>query len=115
MRRRRPALLLLSLLLAPPARAQEEGIDADDAKPERGGAAAPEPSPAESMQIIVGYELAGSYFDAKEKLEALLASVAPLGSPFVASGPADEVGGVLIGTLPREKKALEAVGYGRRR
>ncbi|HEY2728456.1 MAG TPA: POTRA domain-containing protein [Polyangia bacterium] len=114
MRRRRSALLLLSLLLAPPARAQEEGIDADDAKAERAGAPAPEPSPAAAMQIIVGYELAGSYFDPKEKLEALLASVAPLGSPFVASGPADEVGGVLIGTLPREKKALEAVGYSAR-
>jgi outer membrane protein insertion porin family len=67
-----------------------------------------EPRP---ISIIVGYELTGLRFDPDEKLEALIASVAPLGSPFVESGAADQVGGILIGTLPRVNKALEAVGY----
>src|SRR4051812_30001081 len=69
------------------------------------------PAQAPATQIIVGYELAGLRFDPDEKLEALIASVAPLGSPFVESGAADQIGAVLIGTLPRVKKAFEAIGY----
>jgi len=91
--------LLAATLVAGAARAQ------GDVEPEATPTSAP-------LRIIVGYELSGLRFDSDEKLETLIASVAPLGSPFVESGPADQVGSVLIGTLPRVKKALEAVGYG---
>jgi outer membrane protein insertion porin family len=107
---------LLALLFAAPARAQEEGVDADEPAAE----APPTPTTTTSdaapamISIIVGYEIKGHRFDPDEKLEALIASVAPLGSPFVESGPADLVGGVLIGTLPRVEKALEAAGYASR-
>jgi outer membrane protein insertion porin family len=106
------AALLLALVLCAPARAQEEGVDADEPAP-AAPAPATQPSSAASpaISIIVGYEIKGTRFDPDEKLEALIASVAPLGSPFVESGPADLVGGVLIGTLPRVAKALEAAGY----
>jgi outer membrane protein insertion porin family len=112
----RPHLLLAAIatLVAAPARAQEEGVDADEPE-EPTAAPAPTPTPAAPaalMQVIVGYEIKGLRFDPDEKLEALIASVAPLGSPFVESGPADQIGNVLIGTLPRVKKALEAIGYG---
>jgi outer membrane protein insertion porin family len=106
------ALTVAAALAAAPVRAQEEGVDADEPEAEPAAAPAPAPAgPAPMMTIIVGYELKGTRFDPDEKLEALIASVAPLGSPFVESGPADQVGGILIGTLPRTQKALEAAGY----
>jgi len=113
-----PLLLLAALCLAAsfraaPARAQEEGVDAEEPEDETPSAApAPAPSgPPPAMAIIVGYELKGTRFDPDEKLEALIASVAPLGSPFIESGAADQVGSILIGTIPRIQKALEAAGY----
>jgi outer membrane protein insertion porin family len=100
---------LLAFVLVAPARAQEEGVDADEPA---AATSTPSAEAASAIRsIIVGYEITGRRFDPDEKLEALIASVAPLGSPFVASGPADQVGGVLIGTLPRVEKALEAAGY----
>jgi outer membrane protein insertion porin family len=60
---------------------------------------------------IAGYELSGDRKDPDARLLALLESVAPSGSPFVESGPADRVGGILLGTLPRLEVALEAIGY----
>jgi outer membrane protein insertion porin family len=100
---------------AAPVRAQEEGVDADEPEettpPEAKTAPASTSAAAPLMSIIVGYELKGTRFDPDEKLEALIASVAPLGSPFVESGPADQVGTVLIGTVPRTERALEAAGY----
>ncbi|HVU49364.1 MAG TPA: POTRA domain-containing protein [Polyangia bacterium] len=107
----RAAILVALLCLAAPARAQEEGVDADEPAAAPAAAPAPGSSPAPRMSIIVGYELRGTRFDPDEKLESLIASVAPLGSPFVESGAADQVGGVLIGTLPRTQRALEAAGY----
>jgi outer membrane protein insertion porin family len=86
-------LFLLATLVAVSARAQDA------------------PPGTSAISIIVGYELSGHRTDPDERLEALLASVGPLGSPFVESGPADQIGGVLIGTLPRMAKALEGVGY----
>jgi outer membrane protein insertion porin family len=68
-------------------------------------------APAAAPQIIVQYELSGLRSDPDAKLEALMASVAPLGSPFVESGAADQIGTILIGTLPRIKSAFDAIGY----
>jgi outer membrane protein insertion porin family len=101
--------MLLAMLFATRARAQLDDVDAE--KDENAHVPARAPSPTLTMSIIVGYELTGSRFDPDDKLDTLIASVAPLGSPFVESGPADQVGGVLIGTLPRAQKALEGVGY----
>ncbi len=117
MRRLRPAPILLPTLLvaalvASPARAQEEGVDEDaPASSSPAPPKAPATPAAPAISIIVGYELTGHRVDPDEKLEALIASVAPLGSPFVESGAADQVGGVLIGTLPRISKALADIGY----
>jgi outer membrane protein assembly complex protein YaeT len=60
---------------------------------------------------IAGYEIDGRRIDPDDKLQALLASVAAPGTPFVASGPADEVGSIPIGTEPRLALALDAIGY----
>jgi outer membrane protein insertion porin family len=75
------------------------------------GAVARAEAPAAAPQIIVQYELSGLRSDPDAKLEALMASVAPLGSPFVESGAADQIGTILIGTLPRMKSAFDAIGY----
>ena len=66
---------------------------------------------ASAVPVIVGYELVGKRLDPDDKLAAYMATVAPVGSPFVQSGPADLGGGVLIGTLPRLARALESLGY----
>ena len=98
------------MLVAGSARAQVDDVDAEEDT-----AATPtprDPAPTSTISIIVGYELTGPRVDPDDELDMLIASVAPLGSPFVESGPADQVGGVLIGTLPRVQKALEAIGYG---
>jgi outer membrane protein insertion porin family len=91
-RRVRPLHLILGILISAPTFGAEVG-------------------PASSATVVVAYELSGTRSDPDEKLTALMASVSPLGSPFVESGPADQVGGVLIGTIPRLREALEAVGY----
>jgi outer membrane protein insertion porin family len=49
--------------------------------------------------------------DAPGRIEALVALVAPIGSPFVEPGPADEVG-TPIATVPRIVATLKAIGYG---
>ncbi len=48
--------------------------------------------------------------DAPGRVEALVALVAPAGSPFVEPGPADEVG-TPIATVPRIRATLKAIGY----
>jgi outer membrane protein insertion porin family len=109
----RALVVVLVTLAAASARAEEPGAaPADDqaAAPPASAPAAPAPTPAPA--VIVGYDLSGVRFDPDDKLEALVASVAPVGSPFVESGPADQIGTVLVGTLPRVQRALEAIGYG---
>jgi outer membrane protein insertion porin family len=103
-RRTLPLLLVVATVavanfVAADARAQDPPADAHAE------------TPASAFSIIVGYELQGKRVDSDDKLEALLASVGPLGSPFVESGPADQIGTILIGTLPRMAKALEGIGY----
>lgn len=78
------------------------------APPETDGAAEAAVAPA---AIILGYEITGTRRDSDERLTQLFATVAPLGSPFIESGAADRVGGVLIGTLPRLERTIAALGY----
>ncbi|HVZ74481.1 MAG TPA: POTRA domain-containing protein [Polyangia bacterium] len=97
--------LLLVVALSAHARA------ADETPPAAPTETATPPAPPVTPGPIVAYEVSGRLGDPEPKLQALLASVSPLGSPFVESGPADRIGGVLIGTLPRVRVALEALGY----
>jgi outer membrane protein insertion porin family len=95
--------LALSLATVPcPARAQE-----DDAQP-----APPVPPPPQTTlpATFAGVVVEGS-IDPPGRIEALFASVAPAGQPFVPSGDADRVG-MPIGTIPRIKQALLTIGYG---
>jgi len=85
-----------------PARAADT---ATDQAAEPAPAAAPEP-----IVPLVGFEITGPLVEPRETIEALLKAVAPPGTPFVPSGPADQIG-TPIGTLPRLSKALEGVGY----
>jgi outer membrane protein insertion porin family len=117
-RRTRPAtltLFTLLALLAAPARAQEEPAKDEANETAKDEAAQEEAAPATPLvpapSIVTGYEFSGRRFDTDERLAQYLATVAPLGSPFIESGPSDQVGDVLIGTLPRLEKALEAIGY----
>jgi Outer membrane protein/protective antigen OMA87 len=48
--------------------------------------------------------------DPAGRVDALVATVAPLGGPFVESGEADRMG-TPIGTVPRLQNLLKAVGY----
>ena len=59
---------------------------------------------------IAGYELAGQPIDPVEQLVALLASIAPLGEPFIETGPSDRIGRPL-GTIPRLTEVLDGIGY----
>ena len=123
----RPRVILLALLLSSPAAAR-----AEDPGPDGGAAPAPEPAapvepipeeaaapeaPTETKPAtvpsgarIAGYELAGERIDPDEQLMTLLASVAPVGEPFVESGPSDRIGKP-IGTIPRLAEALNDIGY----
>jgi outer membrane protein insertion porin family len=58
---------------------------------------------------IVSVSLEGS-IDPPGRVESLVATIAPLHAPFVESGEADRVG-TPLGTVPRLKNLLKAVGY----
>jgi outer membrane protein insertion porin family len=100
---------------AAPGTSASAPSEADDQADDDEAAAPPPPAPAPpaapAKVPIVGYEIDGARIDPDDKLKALCQSVAPLGSPFVASGPADLVGGTPIGTLPRLRLGFEAIGY----
>ena len=66
--------------------------------------------PASQAPLIVDFRLDGSAAPDLERLIALLRASFPEGSRFVESGPADRLG-TPLGTIPRLRKALEAVGY----
>jgi outer membrane protein insertion porin family len=96
---RLPTLAVLAtgfLLPGPSVRAQDEPSNSPPALVETG------PS-------IVGITVEGA-IDPPGRVEALLAAVAAKGSSFVSSGDADRVGAP-IGTVPRMKSLLAAVGY----
>ena len=95
------AMLVLSLA-APSARAQAGA-------PAAAPVAAPGSAPA-SGALISGYGVTGQLVDPADQLQALLESVAPTGSPFIESGPADRIG-TPIGTIPRLTQALDGIGY----
>jgi len=114
---------LLALLVAWPAAAQaeapapapapapsDEEVDSSEGLPEL---PAPEPAkpvvPAARIPIA-GYELAGQRIDPDDQLMALLTSVAPLGEPFIETGPSDRIGKPL-GTIPRLTEILDGIGY----
>ena len=82
------------LLAAPDVRAPEES----------------EPTAPAARVPIAGYELAGQPIDPVEQLVALLASIAPVGEPFIETGPSDRIGRPL-GTIPRLTEVLDGIGY----
>jgi outer membrane protein insertion porin family len=103
----RVRLILLALLASSPAAAQDTDTD------ELPGL----PAPIETKPVtpaprvpIAGYELAGQRIDPDEQLMALLVSIAPVGEPFVDSGPSDRIGKP-IGTIPRLAETLDGIGY----
>jgi hypothetical protein len=109
-------ILLLLALLAAPARAQDpakdEATDDSDEAEEASPAPAATPGPSRvASTIVTGYEFKGRRLDGDDRLAQYLATVAPLGSPFIEVGPSDAIGTVLVGTLPRLEKALQAIGY----
>jgi outer membrane protein assembly factor BamA len=86
---------LCALLLAPVAHAEE-------------GA----PAPSQELRAapsIASVSIEGST-DPAGRVDILVATVAPLGGPFVESGEADRMG-TPIGTVPRLQNLLKAVGY----
>jgi outer membrane protein insertion porin family len=86
---------LCALLLVPVAHAEE-------------GA----PAPSQELRTapsIASVSIEGST-DPAGRVDALVATVAPLGGPFVESGEADRMG-TPIGTVPRLQNLLKAVGY----
>ncbi len=82
------------LLAAPDVRAPEESA----------------PTAPAARVPIAGYELAGQPIDPVEQLVALLASIAPVGEPFIETGPSDRIGRPL-GTIPRLTEVLDGIGY----
>ncbi|MGA7740760.1 MAG: POTRA domain-containing protein [Polyangia bacterium] len=74
---------------------------------------APSPPPdvraTTSAPPIVSVSIEGST-DPAGRIESLVATIAPLGAPLVESGDADRVG-TPIGTVPRLKNLLKAMGY----
>ena len=66
-------------------------------------------APAVPTRALLGVDVVGTT-DPPGRIEALTATVAPAGSPFVPSGDADRVG-MPIGTIPRIKYVLGVVGY----
>jgi outer membrane protein insertion porin family len=67
-------------------------------------------APAAAAGIIAGFEIDGATPTATDQLIRLLRGTFPDGSRFVESGPADRLG-IPIGTLPRIRRALDAIGY----
>ena len=92
---------------APNTRAWAQEPDVTAVEPEN---PAPPPPPDSSGRPIAAFDLAGARHGEEQKLQALLAALFPVGSPFVASGPADTVGQP-VGTIPRLRDELDAVGY----
>lgn len=94
-----PALALLVLVFARSAFAEVPVADGE--------------TPATNAQVdappIRGVVIDGS-IDPPGRIEALVAGVATLGSPFVPSGDAD-LAGTPVGTLPRIRHLLEVIGY----
>ena len=84
------------------------GAPAAHAQPGDSAPASP-PAPA-ARTPIVGYEIVGRRVDPDDKLQALCASVAAPGEPFVESGPSDTIGRPL-GTVPRLADTFDAIGY----
>lgn len=104
------ALWALDLGSCPTARAQ----DLPEPPKPLGEATAPEPPPSPSDPSVGGpiadYQVKGARPAERAKVDALLESVAPRGTAFIPSGAADRVGAP-IGTVPRLRQALDAVGY----
>ena len=63
-----------------------------------------------SGTIISGYGVTGQLVDPSDRIQALLESIAPIGSAFIESGPADRIG-TPIGTIPRLTQSLDSIGY----
>lgn len=108
------AWLLAGLALTAPgamARAEESTTPAsgDTAAPAPTVTSTPGPVAAEKVRTIVGITVVGSA-DPPGRIEALVAMVAAQGTPFVPSGDADRAG-MPIGTIPRIKQVLAALGY----
>jgi outer membrane protein insertion porin family len=115
---------LLALVVASPAAAQAAEpapapapapTSADDDVDTSGLPELPAPEPAKPVVPaaripITGYELAGQRIDPDDQLMALLASVAPIGEPFIETGPSDRIGKPL-GTIPRLAEMLDGIGY----
>jgi len=99
--------------VAPAATSASVAAPAPDPAAGPAPAAAPTPTlaPAPAAPTIAGYGVTGQLVDPAERIQALLESVSPIGSPFIESGPADRIG-TPIGTIPRLTRALDAVGYG---
>jgi len=121
----RSRLILLALLFFSPAAAQAEApapapagseeTDSDADSDETELPAATPPAGAEATGSlaripIAAYELTGQTIDPPEKVMALLASIAPIGEPFVETGPSDRIGKPL-GTIPRLVEGMDASGY----
>ena len=66
-------------------------------------------APANAPVDVLGVDVEGS-IDPPGRIEALLATVARPGTPFVPSGDADRMG-MPIGTIPRIKHVLGVIGY----
>jgi hypothetical protein len=102
-------LLTLGMpLLAAAGHALAATEEAGEEAPEPAAVAAPVAAP-ELAQSLLGLDVEGS-IDPPGNIEALLANVARPGAPFVPSGDADRVG-MPIGTIPRIKHVLVAIGY----
>lgn len=95
----------------PAARAQTSELAAPEAvtaePPASVGAGSAAPFLA---RPLARYEITGPLVEPSETLQDLLQAVAPLGNPFVPSGPADRLG-TPLGTIPRLLQALNAIGY----
>jgi outer membrane protein insertion porin family len=90
----------------PPAPASDED---QPPEPELPPSPASPPVPTESATRFAGVDVEGSV-DPPGRVEALVATVAPPGSPFVPSGEADRIG-TPIATIPRIRRVLSLVGY----
>jgi outer membrane protein insertion porin family len=94
------AALLLAAGLTGQVRAQE--TDKDDTA---------EPAPDEGgVSRITSIVVAGST-DPPGLIENLITTVAAVNGPFVESGDADRVGGTPLGTVPRLRELMKALGY----
>ena len=94
-------------MAAPRARAFAQEPDVTAVEPEN---PAPPPPPDWSGRPIAGFDITGARRGEEPKVQALLSTLFPSDAPFVPSGPADKVGQP-IGTIPRLRQELDAVGY----